>query len=36
MLKEEILKELEQFKSENRFRTIKTNDKNLFNFSSND
>mgnify|MGYP000246137932 CR=1 FL=1 len=28
--------ELEQFKNENRFRTIKTNDKNLFNFSSND
>ena len=27
MLKENIIKELEGFKSENRFRTIKTNDK---------
>ena len=36
MLKEKIIEELEQFKNENRFRTIKTNDKNLFNFSSND
>ena len=36
MLKKKIIEELEQFKNENRFRTIKTNDKNLFNFSSND
>ena len=36
MLKENIIKELEGFKTENRFRTIKTNDKSLYNFSSND
>ena len=36
MLKENIIKELEGFKSENRFRTIKINDKSLYNFSSND
>jgi len=32
MLKENIIKELEGFKTENRFRTIKTNDKSLYNF----
>lgn len=36
MLKEKIEKELEEFKNENRFRTIKTNKKELYNFSSND
>ncbi len=36
MLKENIIKELEGFKNENRFRTIKTHDKSLYNFSSND
>lgn len=36
MLKENIIKELDEFKIENRFRTIKTNDKSLYNFSSND
>ena len=29
MLKENIIKELEGFKTENRFRTIKTNDKSF-------
>jgi len=31
MLKENIIKELAEFKNENRFRTIKTNDKSLYN-----
>ncbi|WP_427170572.1 aminotransferase class I/II-fold pyridoxal phosphate-dependent enzyme [Fusobacterium nucleatum] len=36
MQKEKIIQELEDLKKENRFRTIKTNDKGLYNFSSND
>ena len=36
MQKEKIIQELEELKNDNRFRTIKTNDKSLYNFSSND
>ena len=36
MQKEKIIQELEELKNDNRFRVIKTNDKSLYNFSSND
>ena len=36
MQKEKIIQELEELKNDNRLRTIKTNDKSLYNFSSND
>lgn len=36
MQKEKIIQELQELKNDNRFRTVKTNDKSLYNFSSND
>ena len=33
MQKEKIIQELQELKNDNRFRTVKTNDKSLYNFS---